>query len=495
MRVRVLSRFDTFPYRYRMRDLMTSPVAAVRPDLTLSAAMERMSAERISSLVVTRDDAPAPHYSVSETAIITERDVLSAIATDGAFALGRPVADYARRPLEALPAGALVYRALGRLDRLKLRHIGALDEDGRLLGIVTSTVLLKQRASEALALGDGVSIAPDAAALDKFRRSLPDLTGDLLAEDVSPVDVAAVISEVMRDITARSAALAEAEVAQRHGPPPARFCVLILGSSGRGESLLAPDQDNALIHAGTNADDPWFAAFGECMTKILNAAGIPYCKGGVMVSSPQWRGNRDAWGDRVAQWVHSGKPEHLLNVDIFFDFQPVYGDRALARGLRTAVLSAAGKSIPFLKLMSQQLWGYRPPLGLLGRIRTREFRGDPETRRVDLKLGGLLPIVAGARTLVLRHGIAATSTVERLGHLRNGDHVREADAEALTASHEVILGRLLRQQIADIAADRQPGNWVGIKHLDRRNRRELREALRRLDTVPQMVEGALMAPA
>ena len=494
MRVRVLSRVDTFPYRYRLRDVMTVPLATVRPDLPLSVAAERMSTERISSLIVTRDASETPRYSTDETGIVTETDVLVAITHDGTLALGRPISDYAHTPLEALPAGAMVYRALGRMDRLGLRHMGAVDDEGKLVGIVTPRVLLKQRASDALALGDGITIAPNAEALAEIRQALPHLTEDLLNEDVPPLDVVAVISEVMRDITARSAALAEAAMqADGRGGPPARFCVLILGSGGRGESLLAPDQDSALIHDGSAQDDAWFAEFSSRLTAILSATGIPYCKGGVMASEVAWRGNPEAWEDRVAQWVRSAKPEHLLNVDIFFDFQPVYGDRTLARGLRLASLSAAGKSIPFLKLMSQHLWDYRPPLGLLGRIRTREFRSDPDTPRVDLKLGGLFPIVAGVRAVVLRHGIGATSTAERLGHLRNGDLMRQADTDMLAGAHEVIIGTILRQQIADIAAGRAPGNWVGVRPLDRRPRRDLRHALRRLEVVPQMVEAALTA--
>ncbi len=496
MRVRVLSRVDTFPYRYRLRDVMTVPLATVRPDLPLAVAAERMSTERISSLIVTRDDSATPRYSTHETGIVTEGDVLWAITQDGTLALGRPISDYAQVPLQALPAGAMVYRALGRMDRLGLRHMGAVDDEGKLVGIITPRVLLKQRASEALALGDGITIAPDAKSLAEIRQALPHLTEDLLSEDVPPLDVVAVISEVMRDITARSAALAEAAMAaEGHGRPPARFCVLILGSAGRGESLLAPDQDSALIHDGSADDDAWFAEFASRMTATLDEAGIPYCKGGVMASQAAWRGNRETWEDRVAQWVRSATPEHLLNVDIFFDFQPVYGDGTLARSLRLSALSAAGKSIPFLKLMSQHLWNYRPPLGLLGRIRTREFRADPDTPRVDLKLGGLLPIVAGVRAIVLRHGIGTTSTTERLGHLRNGDLMREADADMLSGAHEVIVGTLLRQQIADIAAERAPGNWVGVRPLERRPRRDLRDALRRLEVVPQIVEAALTASA
>ena len=41
---------------------------------------------------------------------------------------------------------------------------------------------------------------------------------------------------------------------------------MVLGSAGRGESLLAADQDHSIVYAEGQADGPedqWFAALGE----------------------------------------------------------------------------------------------------------------------------------------------------------------------------------------------------------------------------------------
>ena len=58
------------------------------------------------------------------------------------------------------------------------------------------------------------------------------------------------ISRELRALTARACELAEAEMAEAGlGEAPAPYALLVLGSGGRGESLLAMDQDNALIYA------------------------------------------------------------------------------------------------------------------------------------------------------------------------------------------------------------------------------------------------------
>jgi CBS domain-containing protein len=53
--------------------------------------------------------------------------------------------------------------------------------------------------------------------------------------------------------------------AQGHGEPPCAYAVAVLGSAGRGESLPALDQDNAIVFADGapgSTQDQWFEALG-----------------------------------------------------------------------------------------------------------------------------------------------------------------------------------------------------------------------------------------
>lgn len=114
------------------------------------------------------------------------------------------------------------------------------------------------------------------------------------------------------------------------GAAPCRWCLMVLGSAGRGESLLAPDQDNALIYDGDETMDAWFATLTKHVADTLDAAGIIYCKGGVMAKEPDWRHTPAGWRACVAHWLSRARPEDLLNVDIFFDLRAVAGDADLA---------------------------------------------------------------------------------------------------------------------------------------------------------------------
>lgn len=344
-------------------------------------------------------------------------------------------------------------------------------------------------AGPAPVFGDGIAGAMDAAALGDAWRATLALAPDLRADGVSAFEVAAVVSRVVREMTARAAVLVEQALAAEGRPPPAAFAVLVLGSAGRGESLLKPDQDNAIVFDGDAGLDPWFAAFGERMCGLLDEAGIPLCHGGVMAKNPGWRGDVLQWEARVGDWIGSREPEDLLNVDIFFDFVAVHGDRALAERLRSAALDAAAGSIAFLRGLALQLVDSRPPLGwaLFG------FGSGIQTvdGRADLKRGGTLPVVASARVMALRHRVAATGTADRLRAVSATGHLSEIACERLAGALETVMAAILDQQIADRAAGRPAGTGVEIARLSKLRRRVLRAALERVDEVEAMAEAVL----
>lgn len=474
-----LERIDSFPYRHRVADVMSGPAVTISADATIAEAVTTMRTRAISSLLI-------PDAAGRPAGILTERDVLTAIAGDGAAALDSPVGDRMSSPVVSLPADSFVFTAIARMDRLGIRHLAVTDmPGGKLVGVVSARALLRQRAGTALVLGDEIAEAQDGPAMARVHARLPELAGALLVEKAPVLDLAAVVSAVLCDISARAAALAEAAMAQDGlGSAPAPWCFLVLGSAGRGESLLSADQDNAIVHAGNAADDPWYAELGTRAADLLDAAGIPYCRGKVMASSPSCRGTLEDWRGRIAGWVEQPTPRNLLNVDIFYDFRPVYGDHGLAEELRRHAVAAARASRPFLSIMTAQLAGSGSALGWFGRITT-------ENGRADLKRGGTLPIVSGARVLALACGSGVTSTAERLRVATEAGKLNGNDAEALTGALELLMELVLEQQILDLGAGREASPKVEVKRLAAPRRARLKAALRTVEIVDEAVRAAL----
>lgn len=483
---------DGFLYRHRLADVMSSPPLSIDRESTLAEAAARMKTAGIGCLIV-------EPLVAGRAGIVTERDVLRALGAHGAAAADLPVAAVMSAPVIAASGDTLLFRALGGMARRNLRYLAVTAPDGRIDGVFTLRTLLRERALATLTVGDEIAAARSPADLAGAHHALVPLAASLMADAMTAPEIAAVISAEIVAMTAKAAELAEAElVAAGAGRAPAPWCLLVLGSAGRGECLLAPDQDNALViddrYRGDLDDEAdWFARFGARVSAILAEAGVPLCKGGVMASERKFRRRLSEWGEAIAAWVAQPEPEALLDVDTFYDFAPAATSDAagahLAHVLREIATQAARAAPGLARTLGAQAMGRRAPLGLLGGIRT------DEAGRVDLKAGALAPITAGARAMALRHGIPARATPERLLAATRAAGTGAADARLLADIHAFVSRLVIAQQIADVSAGRRPSAKVDLKALEPAERERLREALGHVDLIGEITRTVLAASA
>ena len=483
---RTLLRIDSYPYRHRVHDVMTTPAQFVTADTPLADVLKRMARERVSSLFVDFDgENPTPPV----TGIITERDAMRAITTSGADALRVPVGNIASRPLAVVPADALAFVAMARMNRLKVRHLGVIDTMCRVMGALSARDLLRVRAEGSVALGDEIAVATDVPELCRAWARLPDVARGLLAEGFSGREIAVLVSQQLAALTERAAVLAEERMrADGNGAPPCPYVLAVLGSAGRGESLLAMDQDNALIFTDSPdaaEHDTWFAALAYHIADILDDVGVPYCKGGVMAKNPQWRGTVSTWRQRIQSWIRHSRPQDLLAVDIFFDMRGVHGDVALAELLWREAFDAAKGQASFAKLLVESTGEMQSGFTFFGGFRT-------DKGRVDVKKVGLFGLVTAARALAICHHVVERSTPTRLSGIKAlGSSVE--DLEALASAQEAFLDLLVAQQIDDIDGGIPPSNAVEVKRLSRKDRDRLRDALKAVDNLDELTRNLLFA--
>ncbi len=465
-----LARIDSYPYRHRVADVMSSPPAMMSPDSTLGEALDLLVEKGVSSVFLEDTDGTR--------GIVTERDVLRALHAHGADAPAQPLRGLWTTPLESVSAAAPVYRAIGRMDRLDIRHLGVLDESGALVGAVTTRNLLRHRATAAMILGDEIAAGAATADLAAAWAKVPLMAQRLADEGVDGRTTAGVISAEIRMLTRRAAELGETRMRDAgRGGPPCDYAVLVLGSGGRGESLIAADQDNAIVYAEGGQDGPqdaWFAELGGHIADILDEVGVPYCDGGVMAREPAWRRSLADWQKTIDHWVGRQTPEDLLNVDIFFDAATAGRDPTLGNAAWSYAYDRARAERTFWRALSETLREWRAPLGAFGFFRTGA------DQRVDLKAGGLMPIFTVARILSIRCGAKVRGTPERLRAAAADGLASDSQIEELVEAHRVIMDTMLRQQIADVGAGVSPGPRVDPKILDKGDQADLREALRQV---------------
>lgn len=468
--VAALARIDSFPYQHRLSEVMSKPVLTASPHTSVMDAVRLMSEQRASSLV-----------AVSETGrtlgIFTERDLLKLISNSGPNALNQQLGDVMTSPVATVDCDDFVYVALAKMSRFGFRHLVVVDKSNRPLGMITGRTLLRVRANDALPMSNLVEEAMDASDMRRALDMLPSLARGLLSEGVSARMIASVVAGMVRNMTRRATELAEIAMAQDGwGPAPVPYAMLVLGSGGRGESLLVFDQDNAIVYNGGAEHDAWFAELGRRVNETLHDAGIPYCDGGVMAREPKWRKSLDEWQKEIHGWVFALENQTVMYCDIFFDFQPVWGDEALAEDLRSYAIEKASQSAFFQQYLAQHVAGMEVSLGFFGEFVTSQGR-------LNAKKFGLLPLVSAARFRAIRAGIALTGTDERYTALKEGGHLHEDDWRDFLEIREVVTRLMLDQQLLDLENNIPPSAKVDPKRLLDRDKQKLRWAFKRLKTL------------
>ncbi len=176
-----------------------------------------------------------------------------------------------------------------------------------------------------------------------------------------------------------------------------RCCLLVMGSEGRGEQLLKTDQDNALVLADDLPQEQALAMMQRFSAALLEF-GYPPCPGGVMASRPEWCKPLVAWQAELRGTLLEGKPEQLLRLSILADAWPVAGNLQLFEPLRRQLRGFADGGERWLADIAAAALQFDTPLTFLGQLKTQDAR-------LDLKRGGIFPIVHGIRTLALREGL------------------------------------------------------------------------------------------
>lgn len=471
----VLAPLDPFLYRQRLRHVMRTPVPFLHPHATVQEAIRKMDAEGYGAVVV-----GDPETGVV-WGIVSEQDVLHVLARRGVAGLERRLENAMNEAVAMLPEDAFLYRGLALMQRLDARHLVVIGAANGAVGMVSAQALLGERASQAIRLGDEISEAESTNELARAHGRLPAVARELLSNGVDAIEIARVLSFELREMVGRAAVLAERAMQKEGaGRPPAPYALFVLGSGGRGESLLAPEQDSALIYDSADPEGPvgaWFGRFGHHVAEILHDSGVAHSEQGLTGTSPTWRGNLDVWTERFRRWADG--PDHALaeHADILFDGHLAYGDVDLAAELRAALdRETAGNAAFAEALAAPALAPERPP----------DYGG-----LLDLKRYALRPLTCAARALAIRHGIDATATQERFAALCTAGVVTAAERDRLDEVQFRLKSWLLHQQVDDVEAGLPTSKVINVSRLPDTEQALLRSCLDRVHTLPTLVRAGL----
>jgi CBS domain-containing protein len=312
-----------------------------------------------------------------------------------------------------------------------VHHLPVTD-DGAIVGVITSTDLLRCTAQGPIAVLRGIERLASRKDLAGYARRVAEMTAALLAGRLDATVIAAFVAQLNDTLLRRILRWAEAEL----GQPPAPYAWIVFGSEGRAEQTLLTDQDNALVYADEGGGHrAWFQSLADRVNEDLVAAGFPRCPGGYMASS--WHGTTSEWKQRFRGWIEVPTPQAILVAAIFFDFRRVGGDLDLAP--LEAAREEAGRRPAFLRAMARAALEFRTP-GV-----TLRLKGGAAS--VDLKAHGISPVVYLARCYGLEAGARSPNTVQRLEAARRAGLLQEGEVAAIVEAYRFLLGVRLRFQL------------------------------------------------
>ena len=430
--------------------------------------------------------------------IVTEQDVTRriALATGG----DEPIGDFMTAPVQSVREDDYLYTAIAAMRRYGWRHMPVVDADRRPLGMIRLKDALAVAAEQTVDLIERLTHEGTVEGLREVKAAQVEVAEALISDNVPAPEIQRLISEVNRDIHRR---VLDGQIEEMReegwGEPPVDFCLIIMGSGGRGENFLYPDQDNGFILDDYPDEehgrvDGYFMELAERMTRDLDAVGLPLCKGYVMAVNPLWRKTRSQWREQIGIWIARKSFVAVRLSDIFFDFRGAYGDLRMARELRETVTEAMAKpeALAFLQEVQKESGEFSTALGWFNRFIT--VKDDPEHKgELNLKHTGTLPLVENMRLLSLRHGISETATLGRISALHEAGHMDSDMADYLTGAYKHITALLLRAQIEEFRAGKKVDNYLDPKTLSKRERDILVDSFKAIDKFQGRVRGELTA--
>lgn len=434
----------------RIDDSNIQPALCISPTLTIKAATAQMKAERCDCALVTFDDG--------DCGIITRTNLLHALVLDD-YDQSAHVGEVATRPVVSVERGDFLFHAMISMTRQRVKRVRVVGQQGQTAGMLDLPQVLSLFSTHSHVLNLQIARAQTIDELVIAANSQSKLVHTLFNNGIHTRFVMQLIATVNEQIMEKAFRLLVPENYQN------QCCMVVMGSEGRGEQVLKTDQDNALILAD-DLDWPDCQQVMAAFSHTLYQLGYPPCPGNVMVSNPKWVKTASQWQQTVRNLVQSANEQSVMDLAILADSQAIAGDLSLINAIQTPLHEALSDNMLALNTFVRPALAFRVPLTVFGSLKSSK-------EGLDIKKGGIFPIVHGVRTMSLEKGITETNTFERLARLAQLGTLADETAENLSEALKLFIRLRLRQQLRG----EQQSNRLDVADLPSSERDLLRHGL------------------
>jgi CBS domain-containing protein len=457
--------------------LIHGEAVAVEPDTPIREAAKLMTAGGATAVIV----------RLGETlGIVTDRDLRTRVVAVG-VAVDDPISSVMTAPAytvapDRLGGGVL----LEMLDR-GIRHFPVISARGELLGVVEDQDLIAVETRNSFYVRRQVAAAQSAADLAEAAGQIKPMLIALSDSRIAAASISAILSVVLDAITRRAVELAISDL----GDPGTPFAWLAMGSQARREAVPSSDLDSAIVWYGEAEESevrPHLHEIAKRVVTDLEACGLRPDAQGATAANMRFVRSEESWRHVARGWLEDPTLEKaLILTSVLVDSRPVWGIHA---GTPVAEEFCMAPQHPvLLRQLARFSLSYRPPTGFLRGL-VVEHSGE-RRGQLDIKHGGIIPIVDLARWAAMSAGVTCTSTAERLAVAGDAGTLGAGDAATLREAYELIVALRVEHQIGQLREGAPPDDYIDPGRLSSLTRSHLREAFRAVAAVQKRVAADL----
>jgi CBS domain-containing protein len=444
---------------------LVRPAVVVRAAVALSEVVRLMHEQDASSAVAIGADGAL--------GIVTDHDLRNRVLATGRD-LSDPVSEVMTQPARTVRADMAADDAVLVMLTYGVRHLPVVAFDGSLVGVVEEVDLLATQETAPLRLRRSVAQAADVDQLVEVAQSLLPSVVEAQRAGRAPDRITASYSVLVQSIVARAVALLVAE----RGNPPVPFAWLVTGSAARGEMVPSSDLDSLVAWDGPDGDEAvraWMWSFAADVLAVVERCGVRHDGNGVRADDPRFSRSVGAWADAVHRWAADPTAEQgAIYLGTLIDAVPVWGDEVWVPARRE--LDVAARSHVVREVFGLVAAAHRLPTGFV-RDLVIEATGE-HVGTLDIKRGGVAPVVDIARYLAVRCGCTLPDTLGRLGAARAAATLPEREIDDLREAFQFLISVRLEHQVDAMSEGREPDDHLAPTELAGLARRHLRDALR-----------------
>jgi len=438
-----------------------------------------MTESMVDNIVVTEKNHPI--------GIVTDADLSSKIAT-GRYPITETIDKIMSSPVVTVIENVSLAEAQLLMLKHNVTHL-CVTKDGTsksaVKGIISEHDLIVAQASNPGVLIKEIKRSQLPKDLKQIRDRLSDLIQNSIQKNIPISHISNIASEINLAIIKRAVELSILDL----GSPPARFAWLSIGSQGRKEQLLLTDQDSILIFEDVAPEKyrevkDYFLRLAKRATSILEKVGYEYCPNGHMGSNMLWCKSLTDWTKQYNSWMNTpGENSNDLS-SIFFDYEIVFGEPKIEEAIESVIFKNAVNNTLFFDFLGNDALKKNSPLSFFKKFIVEEE--GPHKTKFDIKTRALMPLIDGARLLILNSNIKGISnTYLRFKQLAITD---SKNAEIYLSCAEAFLTLSKFRTVEGLKND-DSGQYINLREMSKTDKEKLKNALTPMKDLEELIKS------